>query len=172
MRSSRPLDDRYLTWLSKQVSNGSRSYRQLFLRLYRKEFVWTVPNDDNRVEAGKELRYEFIDDQRIVDMDRNWLELGCSMLEMLIALSRGLSFYADGEPRAWFWHLLSNIGLDDCDDMHMKSDEDIDDILDCVIWRTYDRNGNGGLFPLRRAKKDQRKVEIWYQMSAYLLELD
>jgi hypothetical protein len=39
-----------------------------------------------------------------------------------------------------------------------------------VIWRTYDRRGHGGLFPLQRSNRDQRRVEIWYQLSEYLLQ--
>ena len=30
----------------------------------------------------------------------------------------------------------------------------------------------GGFFPLAFPKEDQTKVEIWYQMSGYLEELD
>ena len=38
------------------------------------------------------------------------------------------------------------------------------------VERRYKRSGEGGLFPLKNAAKDQRKVEIWYQLSSYLLE--
>jgi hypothetical protein len=36
--------------------------------------------------------------------------------------------------------------------------------------RLYTTSGYGGLFPLEEPKEDQRKVEIWYQMMAYLGE--
>ena len=48
--------------------------------------------------------------------------------------------------------------------------ENIDEILNKFIDRTYRASGYGGLFPLRHSKEDQRKVEIWYQMAAYLIE--
>ena len=44
------------------------------------------------------------------------------------------------------------------------------DAMAAIIWRTYDSNGYGGLFPLRNPREDQRKVELWYQLNAYLLE--
>ena len=31
-------------------------------------------------------------------------------------------------------------------------------------------NGTGGLFPLKRPRVNQRRVEVWYQMSEYLME--
>ena len=39
-----------------------------------------------------------------------------------------------------------------------------------VIDRDYDASGFGGIFPLRRPAEDQRKVELWYQAAAYILE--
>jgi hypothetical protein len=92
------------------------------------------------------------------------------MLELLIGLSRRLSFVADGEPFDWFWQLMENLGLEKYNDNTVIPEKEVDGILDEVIWRTYKRNGSGGLFPLRKATEDQRDVELWYQLSAYLLE--
>ena len=39
-----------------------------------------------------------------------------------------------------------------------------------MLAREYSDNGHGGLFPLKNPKKDQRKVEIWYQMTEYINE--
>lgn len=171
---SPPLDESYLTWLYAQVDSvrrrsPSRTYWQLLRQLYTKEFVWFIPNDDNRVEDGRLLRYEFLESEKL-EADHEWLGLGCSMLEMLIGLSRRLSFEAWDEPREWFWILLRNLGLNELNDATNYDMEEVDETLDRVIWRTYNRNGKGGLFPLQRARKDQRDVEIWYQLSEYVLE--
>lgn len=171
------LDDLYLQWLYSQVSSlklksPSRTYWNLARQLYSKEFVWFVPNDDNRVEDGRDLRYEFIDDQQIESVDPEWMDLGCSMLELLIGLSRRLSFETEGESRDWFWKLLENLHIHTCTDDGPYPREIVDDILDTVIWRTYDRTGRGGLFPLKNARKDQRNVELWYQLNEYLLQTE
>lgn len=129
-----------------------------------------VPNDDNRVEDGRDLRVEFINDTQFYNITDEWMEMGCSMLEMLIALSRRLSFVSSGEPRAWFWHLLKNIQLDTITDDGSYSEKNVEDILNTVIYRTYEPNGVGGLFPLKNAQDDQTKVEIWYQLAAYLTQ--
>lgn len=177
MMMDAPLDELYLKWLYSKISSvrlrdPSRTYWNLFRQLYTKEFVWIIPNDDNRAEDGKDLRYEFLEEQGVDEVDPDWIRLGCSMLELLIALSRRLSFEDDGEPRGWFWQMLANLGLNEFNDANYneQAQSEIDQALDTVIWRTYSPDGFGGLFPLKTPEKDQREVEIWYQLGAYLLE--
>jgi hypothetical protein len=47
----------------------------------------------------------------------------------------------------------------------------VEDILDTCIWRTYQPDGQGGFFPLAWPEEDQTKVELWYQIAAYIDEL-
>ncbi|MCA1800215.1 MAG: hypothetical protein LC687_01750 [Actinobacteria bacterium] len=171
------LDGRYFEWLYVQVcsietENPLRSYRLLLHTMYTTEFVWLIPNDDNRVEDGKELRYEFLEDIGVSpnQRDKLWLDLGCSFLEMLVALSRRLSFEAGDSAQVWFWHMLENIGLADMNDGVDIFEDQVEETLNRVTWRTYGYNGGGGLFPLVYPEEDQRKVELWYQLSNYILE--
>lgn len=171
------LDERYFDWLYDQVgsefhTSPSRTYLKMLEQLFLKEFVWFIPNDDNRAEDGRQLRQEFLDENPDIRVNGDWLEIGCSMLELFIGLSRRLSFEGDGESRDWFWVLIENTGLYRYNDRMFRRyhEREIDDILDRIIWRTYKPNGHGGLFPLQRAHDDQRDVELWYQLSAYLLE--
>lgn len=173
-----PLDELYFRWLYDQVANArlknpAHTYWSLLRQLYTTEFVWYVPNDDNRVEEGKELRYEFLGASPDTMPDRIWLEEGSSFLEMLIALSRRLSFEEGrASSREWFWQMIDNIDLRRCDleyqnypiDVYAKS------VLQMLNDRTYDCNGKGGLFPLNNIDIDQRDVELWYQMTYYLIE--
>lgn len=173
-----PLDEQYLKWLYRQVAsvrlrNPARTYWSLLRHLYSKEFVWLVPNDDNRVEDGRDLREEFFTTQNI-EPDPEWMGFQCSILEMLIALSRRASFEANsGSPRDWFWILIHNLDLQDLHDAKYNDSAlaaEVDEILDQFIWRTYAFNGRGGLFPLEKTDEDQREVELWYQLATYLLE--
>lgn len=173
------LDEQYLTWLYSQVGsvklrNSARTHWSLLKQLYKKEFVWFIPNDDNRVADGRDLRYEFVESYYKGPIDPDWMDLGCSMLEMLLALSRRLEFESNGDSRAWFWHLIEVLDLFQFNDRNYDdlAEETIDDALNKVIFRRYSPNGNGGLFPLRNPERDQREVELWYQMSSYLIELE
>ena len=172
-----PLEERYFRWLYSQVANvklknPSRTYWSLLKLLHMKEFVWIIPNDDNRLEDGRYLRYEFVNTFELEDVDPDWMNLGCSMLEMLVGLARRLYFEDDSPVDEWFWRILDNLGLREfTDDSNITEHvEDVENIIDNVIWRTYRPNGRGGLFPLKHAPEDQREVELWYQMSEYLLE--
>lgn len=175
---SAPTDDRYFEWLYKHIGavsnrNPARSYWNLARKLYTTEFVWLVANDDNRVEDGKDLRYEFMDEQGSgIEVDTEWLSLGCSVLEMLIALSRRGSFQTDEEPGVWFRRFITNLGFEMYTDVNYTevSEKNVDKILEKFIYRNYRMNGQGGLFPLRKSSTDQTKVELWYQMSAYIIE--
>lgn len=172
--TNQPLDELYFKWLYQQVESPIHEpkpvYWSLARQMYTKEFVWFIPNDDNRVEDGRDLRYEFLDTQTIADVDSDWMALGCSFLELLVGLSRRLSFQTDAMPRFWFYQMLDNIDLNVCTDTHGAPEELVDAVLDTVIWRTYKADGKGGLFPLKNPPEDQRTAELWSQMSAYILE--
>lgn len=173
-----PLDELYFKWLYRQVASDrlkdpTRTYWELLSLLFSKEYVWLVSNDDNRVEDGRDLRPQFLREQGIEDVDEDWMGLGCSFLEMLIGLSRRCAFEADGSSKDWFWHLLGNLNLVAFSDAYLRTKKQrryVNDVMDAVIWRTYRSSGLGGIFPLRRPKEDQREVELWYQLSCYLLE--
>lgn len=173
-----PLDELYLVWLYGQVANTTikaprKTYWDLMRALFTTEFVWFVPNDDARVEDGRELRSEFLYDAEIPEVDPDWMDQGCSFLEMLIALSRRVAFQTDNSASYWFWRLIDNLGLGECNDMHKGHLADIvEEVTDRITFRTYDPDGRGGLFPLKHADMDQTKVEIWFQMQAYVLELE
>lgn len=169
------LDELYFEWLYRQINsvklkNPSRTYWNLFRILFTKEFVWFVPNDDNRVEDGKQLRRDFLEECKIEGEDRDWLLMGCSFLELLVGLSHRAAFLTSADPVEWFWEMLENLDLRKYNDREHIPRNKVEDKLDRVMWRNYRPNGKGGLFPLRRAERDQREVELWYQLNAYILE--
>lgn len=173
---SADLDERYLSWLYRRNEpvrqrKPSRTFWSLFRQLYKKEFLWFVPNDDNRIEDCRDLRREFFRECNI-EGDAEWLSLGGSMLEVLVVLSESLSFLEDSPASIWFWHLIEQLDLAKYNDRNYDEHAAvrIDQILDRVIHRTYEPDGRGGLFPLRKPPKDQREVELWYQLNTYLIE--
>jgi len=168
------LDDQYMSWCYGQVADakirkGSKTYWKLLRQMYTTEFQYFVPNDENRAEDGKELRVEWAHEKGIVP-DEEWLHLPCSFLEMLIALARRMAFQAEETPEFWFWHLIKNLDFEGYHDRSNYSRNFVQRRMRVVNERMYDWMGNGGLFPLRNPSKDQRQVELWYQMCEYILQ--
>lgn len=175
--SSATLDARYLDWLCSQVGSvkrrdRSRTHRMLLEQLYDTEFVAFVPHDENRIEDAKDLRYEYLAEFEEEQGDPRWIRKPCSMFELLIVLSRQLSFEMDDDEVVWFWHLIEVMELEKYTDAEYNEDvmEEVSRVLQRVIWRKYSPDGHGGLFPLRDSHRDQRQVELWYQLNAYLIE--
>jgi hypothetical protein len=174
------LDELYFQWLYGQVADPTiqeenLTYWNVLRILYKTEFVWVdeVVNDENRIGDGKALRTEFVRSQgwNIDDVDSNWIEDGCSMLELMVGLARRLEFLADGTPHYWFWVLMTNIGLAGYNDKRRIRKDHIDDILNRIIFRNYQASGLGGFFPLQNPGEDQRDIELWAQMNEYVQEL-
>jgi hypothetical protein len=170
---SEPLEALYFNWLCAKVvvtdkSTPSLTHWKLLRTLYQIEFVWQIMGDDNRAEDGKELRYYFTLAAEIPD-DPQWRILpGCSLLEMLIAFAKRAEFQTDDPAREWFWEFIDNLGLSEFTDGYDFTEEDVEEIVEPFIWRTYDSSGYGGLFPMHNPRADQRRVELWYQFFQYL----
>lgn len=182
-RSRKGVEELYFEWLYNKIGlrrglNPEKSYWLLAEQLHRKEFQWFVPNDDNRVADGLDLREEFSQDVQTWG-DSVYIFEDVSTLEVLIALAKRIDFELEGSSvddtgvGVWFWRMLEHVGLDTYTDQYYMDNEcadEIDHILDNIIHRRYYHNGQGGLFPLKNPQHDQRGVELWYQMSAWLLE--
>lgn len=164
----------YMEFLFDMI-DGSRSYSVLLSVLHDINFISLVPNDDNRAKDGIFLREKYESEGGLPSFYR---DLGdCTVLEMLMALSNRLVFETiDGEWEKtlseWFFILLDNLSLEKYDDYYVRPGDDIkiQNKINKFLYRKYDSHGVGGLFPLKSPKSDQRKVEIWYQMSAYIME--
>jgi hypothetical protein len=162
----------YYLWLIAQIGvpeKNRNTYNDLFMRLHETEFVWLVPHDDNRLQDGVELRNEFLHGRRIRDLE----ERPISLLEVLIALSRRVAWTTDRSSEFWAWQLLDNLRLTKSSDPLVgRKAERVEEILEALIWRTYEQDGNGGFFPLNFPQDDQTKREIWDQMNAYVNEMN
>lgn len=167
------IEHTYFQWLRDRVEvpfADGKSYEGLLGQLHTKEFVWVIPNDDNRLHDAADLRQQFAYDYE-VDTRQLLLSVPISVLEVIIALSVRIEFQVDGKASHWAWVLIDNLGLGRfVDPVTPRMAELIDDTLDTFIWRNYKPNGKGGLFPLKHPHTDQTKVEIWYQMHAWLAE--
>ena len=171
------LPEAYLEWLEPQLrdENNGKSYSDLIILMFQTEFplevARAVPNDDNRLADGMELRSEFSREFRVKYEDL--LAMGpASFLEVLIGLSRRLEFAAGGSAPGWAWQLVCNLELHRMSNpLSEAKQRHVRDILETVIHRKYRPDGQGGFFPLAFPDEDQTRIEIWYQLHAFLEEL-
>lgn len=163
-------EELYFNWLCTKVLGPRKNiYEGLLSIFHGTEYVWVLQGDKNRAEDGLELRYHFVNESRI-SPDTSWDVTGCSIFEMLLALANRAEFQTHRSARDWFWIFVQNLGLDE---HRVLLDSDVpyvEGVLYQFVWREYDDNGNGGIFPMRWPKEDQRGLEIWYQLHAYLAE--
>jgi hypothetical protein len=157
------------------TTHHERTYWDVLSLMHEKEFVWMpeAGNDDNRIEDGLDLRIEFLyENGRPVYPDSKKDFGPCTVLEVMVGISRRLAWFAGDEAEGWAFELLRNLGLHKFPDpISQRKAKKVDEILERLIWRNYRADGCGGFFPLAWPSGDQTKIEIWYQMNEYLGEI-
>lgn len=157
----------YFEWLCERVELDRKpSYGPALRQLYSAKFNVLVPYDENRAADGIELRHKY--EAEVGPLPPKVYSEPCTLLEMIIALAERMSFEImdydqDLDIPTCFWLMMENLGI-------RKNHEMNPPIIRRLNDRTYQRNGRGGLFPVNHSDRDQRDVELWYQMHGYILE--
>ena len=165
----------YHEWLCDMMCANlpeHRNYTELLYDLDEKEFIWSHPMDENRDADALALRKEYFFDNGYDLRDMVLSPRSC--LEVLVAFSRRIEIEIMGEPgddhiERWFWIMLDNLKLLEFDDDHYDHGFVIHK-LDIWLTRKFTSSGKNGIFPLKKPTSDQRDIDIWYQMQAYLTE--
>lgn len=176
-----PVRQRYFKWLYDQVfdirdQSSDQSYIAVCDIMHSIHFNDKVPNDSNRTADGEELRDQFIslDDNIGLDDFTEMAGLGkASVLEVLIGLSRRSGAVTEAlKPAEWFRTFFGNLGLLRYHDARFvpRNTLRVSTILRTFNGRTFDPDGSGGIFPLKNPLTDQRYIELWFQMAAYINE--
>lgn len=167
--------EKYYNWLASLVNSDGRGdnysslLEQLHLTIFSDDTAVLIPNDPNRIVDGIGLRERYCLRYRVKNYN-DIFEESCTLLELFVSLSMRMEDqFGIKDYVSWFWELIGNLKLTQFDD-ESYSYKDVDKILKKFLMRRYSKNGNGGLFPLLYPSEDQRTLEIWYQMNAYLNE--
>ena len=179
------LNETYIQWLYSKVGSHDKEYShywRVIRRLYRKEFYFVVPNDANRYEDGLFLRTMFADEYGYNwdDITKIFYDKPCTVLEMMVAFARRIDSDVMWDPEKgdrsafWFWQMLQNAGLDMkrfCDEHFDKECLiELENMINRVISRHYNRSGEGGFFPIFHTRKNFQRMELWYQMQYWMDE--
>lgn len=178
------INDKYFNQLVKIISSYKdpdyiSNHIDVLKLMYDTTFSVVIDNDENRIKDAINFRHGVLNALGI-NTNKYFEDGSASLLEVMISLADRMSFIISdpNNPNRLgecFWDIFSNIG------MHMYTNEFIQDQnekamafyrddVKCLMDRNYEYNGTGGFFPLIYANQDQRRVEIWYQMQAYLDE--
>lgn len=169
----------YGDWLVRRVGFQRKGYGRLMDLMHLTPFRYTVERDKNRAEDGKYLRAEFCKEYGLypeyLELGRD-IDHGASVLEVLVALACRLDseYIGDpgiGHPDEIFWEFLCNLGLDipRARDAHFRT-QYCYDILMFWMDRRYNRRGEGGIFPMRKSRYNQRNRELWDQAMEWVSE--
>ena len=186
------MDEQYFEWLLKHVGIGDcgeeGSYYMLCQVMHDATFYPIVERDANRCSDGLKLRETFGEEMEYDGEDYCWPIVsylnemlgGCTVLEMLITLAEAMEYELSEskyEQRAsdFFYEFICNLGLEAFDDAYFMSDEyayyDAEDAIKKFVFRKYDEQGEGGIFPLSSFyNEDMRKTELATQMNRYIAE--
>jgi hypothetical protein len=165
----------YFIWLYNQVCtvrdvDSPHSYTQVCEIMHEIPFKVLIAMDENRQGDAFELRNTFMKNRSGVVL----YEREVSIFEVLVALAKRASVMVEQDMAMWFGIFLQNLKLDHLSDPYCyslsASQRRIVSSLNRFNNRRYTARGSGGLFPLMRPLKDQRRVELWYQMGAYMNE--
>ena len=177
------LRNQYYDWLYKTVCGEweprNLSFHHLLQFLDSWDYVPACEMDISRATDGIALRYRFATENNIpyVKVDAAFRGISCSMLEMMVALAIRIEEHIMEDSSAgnrigqWFWNMVVSLGLVVMDDRRFDAKRAAY-ILDRFMRRDYLPNGSGGLFTLDRPNEDMRRIDIWYQLMAYLNEND
>lgn len=158
-----PADELYLRWLIDLVAtpNEINRYLEVSKILYSEPYVPVHIMDENRAIDGIELRQEWLSlyDEHAYIYD-GWLEEPCSVLEMLVALSRRANFTATSMTTAeWFKTMLDNLSLRIPDVNFQENKHKVYYILDLM--------DHGEISPFPTNYPDY-KDQLWDQMMEYI----
>lgn len=166
--------DAYFDWMRKRV-DVDRKYTKLLQRLHQIDFTYTISMDGNRYEDGIDLRYRFGRecgyDSLIIATHIDYKP--CSVLEMMVALAQRCEETIMSDPEygdrtgLWFWCMIESLGLDDIVNAEYNQTI-VDQTIDILLRREYDRDGKGGLFTVKNPPRDMRSMEIWHQLNWFL----
>jgi hypothetical protein len=178
MIAATALPDAYFNWLYDQLFKhrdviSRLSYTTMCHCMHQIEFRCIVPFDDNRIAYASTFRNQYLEDSGLSGLELTNLMLpNATMLEVLYGLARQADDMIPIMVPTWFEIFFTNLGLVKYNDEYCLKHNTYPMVRRLVRFnnRDYRSDGLGGIFPLRKSDGDQREVELWRQMGAWMTE--
>lgn len=162
---------KYFDWLMDIIGAGPDTNYQgrhrLFFFLFKKEYTWVNPMDENRAIDGMGMRDIFYENTG----KQSGVTGPCSVLEMLVGLIFRMNEDLYGEinealATKMIVTMLNSMDIFECNDSHFD-DEYVCVQIDNMMSNNIEPSGKGGLF-IVNGKEDMRDLDIWYQCLRWL----
>jgi hypothetical protein len=175
------VQDLYFRFLYSRVYDvlnmqSQMSFSTVCHEMFDIPFHDMVRHDENRIADAVNLTDQFFvspDGSGLGTADEADLLLrSVSVFEVLIGLAIRADFMVEQGVKDWFCIFVENLDLGKYNDQYCltRTSWPITRRIKTFNNRAYGYNGVGGIFPLKHAIRDQRKVELWYQMGSYMAE--
>ena len=165
----REFNDRdYFDWLYHQAFDGYKWWDIMHI-LHGVSFRWdhNIEHDSNRASDGIQLRRDYLFE---CGKGRESYEFDireASFFEVYVGLAKKMAHLLDKSLPTSMAYILRIGPFDD-----LMPATKVVEVAERVMIRDYDFNGVGGLFPLMSATRDQRDVELIYQLNLHVLEYE
>ena len=176
VEAKRGVKHAYRLWLNNKVNSAGNpltAYSQIMAFLFRAPFEPGYPGDDNRIGDIRELRSEFANSMHLENVDYIEIQqMEPSVLELMISMAVRINNYMSTEddiPK-YFKDMMESLGVLSMDDSNFNF-SDASKKIDIFNERTYQKNGKGGLFWVKKLNDngyDATKLDLWTQSQAYL----
>lgn len=178
MRKPTDLPDVYFNWLYDQLFKirnieSYQSYTTMCRVMHQVVFKSLVHYDSNRIAVAADFRNQYVQQFQPTGLVlANLLRPDATVLEVLYGLARQADDMIPLMVPTWFEIFYTHLGLKKYNDEYCltRPTQQMTRIVNRFNNRDYRYDGTGGIFPLRHAQTDQREVELWYQMGAYMTE--
>ena len=161
-------DSEYFDWLYHEAFDGYRWWDVMNI-LHEVRFKWdpNIEHDSNRASDGIHLRRDYLfecgEGRETYAFDIH----EATFFEVYVGLAKKIAHLLDKSLPSSMAYIL-RIGPFDA----RMSGAEVVAVAEKVMMREYDFNGVGGLFPLMNATRDQRDVELIYQLNLHVLEYE
>lgn len=149
-------------------------YIPLLDLLYSIPFTITMEMDENRVSDGEFLRKRWLQDEDLYGYLSEFDDEKVTVLEVLIGIAERYEYQVgnimEGDLTSErFWELLHNLDIEKYSADNYKP-LNIKEKVRNWMARKYKKDGSGSIFPVKSYKKDMKSLQIWDQMSIYIME--
>ena len=137
-------------------------------------FTVVMEMDGNRAEDAAYNRKNWLQSEDLYEYLYEFDDEKVSVLEVLVSIAERLEFQV-GNPMDnrrisdQFWEILRNLDIEKYTADNYKPLNIKEKVRNWML-RKYKKDGSGSIFPVKNCEKDMRSLQIWDQMSMYIME--